>query len=86
VGIVSRIFRLSIDLETLTDELFAFVMDPRSTRYQRRVVKELRALAPGVIPVMEMMILDGVEERRYVRDYVTAVLGGDADQDVFYVT
>jgi hypothetical protein len=83
---VSRIFRLSIDLDTLTDELFAFVMDPRSTRYQRRVVKELRALAPGVIPVMEMMILDGVEERRYVRDYVTAVLGGDADQDVFYVT
>ena len=86
MGTVSRIFRLSIDLETLTDELFAFVMDPRSTRYQRRVVKELRALAPGVIPVMEMMILDGVEERRYVRDYVTAVLGGDADQDVFYVT
>ena len=86
LGSVPRIFRLSIDLETLTDELFAFVMDPRSTRYQRRVVKELRALAPGVIPVMEMMILDGVEERRYVRDYVTAVLGGDADQDVFYVT
>jgi hypothetical protein len=83
---VSRIFRLSIDLETLTDELFAFVMDPRSTRYQRRVVKELRALAPGVIPVMEMMILDGVEERRHVRDYVAAVLGGGADQDVHYVT
>ena len=34
---MSRIFRLSIDHETLTDELFAFVMDPRSTRYQRRV-------------------------------------------------
>jgi hypothetical protein len=83
---VSRIFRLSIDLETLTDELFAFVMDPRSSRYQRRVVKELRALAPGVIPVMEMMILDGVDERRYVRDYVDAVLGGGEDADVFYVT
>jgi hypothetical protein len=83
---MARIFRLSIDLDTLTDELFAFVMDPRSTRYQRRVVKELRVLAPGVIPVMEMMILDGVEERRYVQDYVAAVLGDDADQDVFYVT
>jgi hypothetical protein len=83
---MSRIFRLSIDQETLTDELYAFVMDPRSTRYQRRVVKELRALAPGVIPVMEMMILDGVEERRHVRDYVAAVLGGNADQDVYYVT
>jgi hypothetical protein len=80
------IFRLAIDEETLTDELFDFVQDPRSTRYQRQVVKELRALAPGVIPVMEMMILDGVEERRHVREYVAAVLGGGADADVYYVT
>ena len=79
-------FRLSIDEETLTDELFAFVMDPRSTRYQRRVVKELRALAPGVIPVMEMMIIDGVDERRHVREYVAAVIGGNEDQDVYYAT
>jgi hypothetical protein len=80
------IFRLAFDEETLTDELFDFVQDPRSTRYQRQVVKELRALAPGVIPVMEMMILDGVEERRHVREYVAAVLGGGADADVYYVT
>jgi hypothetical protein len=83
---MSRIFRLAIDEETLTDELYAFVMDPRSTRYQRQVVKELRALAPGVIPVMEMMIIDGVEERRHVREYVSAVIGDGADRDVFYVT
>jgi hypothetical protein len=83
---MSRIFRLAIDEDTLTDELFAFVMDPRSTRYQRRVITELRALAPGMIPVMEMMILDGVEERRHVRDYVSAVLGDDVDRDVYYAT
>ena len=83
---MARLFRLAIDQETLTDELFAFVTDPRSTRTERQVVKELRALAPGVIPVMEMMILDGVEERRHVHDYVTAVLGDGADPDVFYVT
>jgi hypothetical protein len=83
---VSRIFRLAIDEDTLTDELFAFVIDPRSTRYQRRVVKELRAIAPGMIPVMEMMILDGVEERRHVREYVSAVLGDGADPDVYYAT
>ena len=35
---------------------------------------------------MEMMILDGVEERRHVREYVGAVLGGGDDPDVFYVT
>jgi len=80
------IFRLAIDEETLTDELFDFVRDPRSTRYQRQVVKELRALAPGVIPVMEMMILDGVEERRHIREYVAAVLGAGEDRDVYYVT
>jgi hypothetical protein len=83
---VSRIFRLAIDEDTLTDELFAFVVDPRSTRYQRRVVKELRAIAPGMIPVMEMMILDGVVERRHVREYVHAVLGDHEDPDVFYAT
>jgi hypothetical protein len=83
---MSRIFRLSIDEETLTDELFAFVVDPRSTRYQRRVVKELKAIAPGMIPVMEMMILDGVQERRHVHDYVHAVLGDGVDHDVYYAT
>jgi hypothetical protein len=83
---MSRIFRLTIDQETLTDELFAFVRDPRSTRYQRQVVKELSALAPGMIPVMEMMILDGVQERHYVREYVSAVIGDGDDPDVFYAT
>ena len=83
---MSPTFRLSFDEDVLTDELFAFVCDPRSTRYQRTVVKELRALAPGVIPVMEMMILDGVEERHHVREYVAAVIGGGADSDVFYAT
>jgi len=83
---MSRIFRLSIDEETLTDELFEFVCDPRGTRTERRVIRELRAIAPGMIPVMEMMILDGVQERRHVRDYVQAVVGQGADGDVFYAT
>ena len=83
---MSPTFRLSFDEDVLTDELFAFVSDPRSTRYQRTVVKELRALAPGVIPVMEMMILDGVDERRHVAEYVRAVIGDGADQDVYYAT
>ena len=43
-------------------------------------------LAPGMIPVMEMMILDGVEERQHVREYVSAVLGDGADPDVYYAT
>jgi hypothetical protein len=50
------------------------------------VVTELKAIAPGMIPVMEMMILDGVQERRHVYEYVHAVVGDDADRDVFYAT
>ena len=50
------------------------------------MVTELKVIAPGMIPVMEMMIMDGVEERRYVREYVNAVLGDDVDQDVYYAT
>ena len=83
---MARIFRLAIDEDTLTDELFEFVVDPRSTRYERRVVKELRAIAPGMIPVMEMMILDGVQDRRHVFDYVHAILGADVDADAYYAT
>ena len=30
---------------------------------------------------MEMMILDGVDERHYVREYVAAVIGGGEDRD-----
>ena len=83
---MANAFRLSFDQEALTDELYAFVTDPRSTRYARPIVRQLRAFAPGVIPVMEMMILDGVEERRHVHDYVVAVFGDGADPEVFYVT
>jgi hypothetical protein len=39
-----------------------------------------------MIPVMEMMILDGVQERRHVREYVHAVVGDGADGDVYYAT
>ncbi len=83
---MSQIFKLSVDEEKLTDELFEFVRDPRSTRYQRDVVSALRRVAPGVIPVMELMILDGVEERHHVREYVSAVMGEGADPDVFHLT
>ena len=87
---MSRIFRLSIDEETLTDELFAFVVDPRSTRYQRfawsrRAEGDRRR---RMIPVMEMMITAiGVEERRYVRRVRQRRAGRRrADQDVYYAT
>ena len=83
---MARLFRLEFDPETLTDELFEFVVEPSSERYRRPVVSELKAIAPGIIPVMELMIIDGVDERRHVADYVRAVLGDGVDRDVFYAT
>ena len=47
---MSRMFRLAIDEETLTDELFDFVRDPRSTRYQRQVVKDCARSRPASSP------------------------------------
>ena len=84
---MARIFRLSIDEETLTDELFAFVVDPRSTRYQRRVVTELKVIAPRDDPGDgddDPRRRGGAALRARVRE--RRVLGDGADQDVYYAT
>lgn len=72
---MGRFFHLQVDQEALTDELFAFVTDPRASRNQRPVVGELEDFAPDMIPVLEHMCIDGVDERRYVATYVDAVVG-----------
>ena len=73
---MSRFFRIQADEAALTDALFAFVTDPRSSRNDRPVVRELHDVAPEMIEVSESMILDGVDERRHVADYVHAVVNG----------
>jgi hypothetical protein len=72
---MGRFFRLEVDQEALTDEVFAFVTDPRATRNQRPVVGELQDFVPDMIPVLEHMCIDGVDERRHVATYVDAVVG-----------
>ncbi len=63
--------------EQLTDELFAFITDRSADhRNQRPLVSVLHETLPQVVSVAECMILDGVEERTYVADYVHAVLHG----------
>ncbi|MBV9281082.1 MAG: hypothetical protein JOZ41_13455, partial [Chloroflexi bacterium] len=56
------------------DELFAFVTDPFPTRTQRPVIDELHDVAPEMVDVLESMVIDGVDQRHYVADYVRAVL------------
>ena len=68
-----RFFRLEVDEAALTDAMFEFVTDPRATRNERPVVQELHDYAPEMVEVLENMVLDGVDERRHVADYVRAV-------------
>jgi RNA polymerase sigma factor (sigma-70 family) len=70
-----RLFRLEVDVDGLTDALLAFVVDPGRARRAHPAVLELRAAAPGAVPVLESMVLDGVRERRHVAAFIRAVFG-----------
>jgi hypothetical protein len=71
---MSRFFRIQVDESALTDELFAFVTDPHPSRNDRPVVDELHDVVPEMVDVLESMILDGVDRRHYVADYVRSVV------------
>lgn len=72
----SPFFRLLVDEDGLTDALLEFVTDPRGTRNDLPVIQDLHDLAPGMVPVLEAMVLDGVEAREDVAAYVHASLFG----------
>jgi hypothetical protein len=72
----SPFFRLLVDEDGLTDALLDFVTDPRATRNDRPVIQDLHDLAPGMVPVLEAMVLDGVDARDDVAAYVHASLFG----------
>lgn len=73
---VTPVFRLMVDEAALTNALHAFVTDPRATRNDQPVIQDLHDFAPGMVPVLEAMVLDGVEEWADVAAYVHAVLAG----------
>jgi hypothetical protein len=70
----SPFFRLLVDENGLTDALLDFVIDPHASRNDRPVIQDLHDLAPGMVSVLEAMVLDGVEQRADVAAYVHAVL------------
>jgi len=72
----SPFFRLLVDEDGLTDALLEFVTDPRASRNDRPVIQDLHDLAPGMVPVLEAMVIDGVEQREDVAAYVHASLFG----------
>lgn len=74
----SNIFRLLADEESFTDELFAFVTDNNAdSRNERAIISVLHEVAPQIVSVAECMIIDGVDERHYVEDYIHALLHGE---------
>lgn len=72
---MTTLFRIQVDLDELTDAMFAFVSDPRPTRNNLPVVQELSDLHPESLDVLESMLLDGTEERADVAAYVETVFG-----------
>ena len=75
---MSNLFQLLADEDNLVTELFAFVTDPSaSSRNERAIVSVLHEIAPQVVSVAECMVLDGVDERHYVAEYVHAMLHGE---------
>ena len=72
---VNPFLRFDVDLEMLTDAMWAFVTDPRPSRNERPVVKALDDIHPESVDVLESMLLDGTEEREDVAAYVAAVFG-----------
>lgn len=74
---MGNIFKLLADQDKLTDELFAFITDhDADRRNERAIASVLHEVAPQMVSVAECMIIDGVDERHYVADYVNAVLNG----------
>jgi len=77
----SPFFRLLVDEDGLTEALLDFVTDPRASRNDRPVIQDLHDLAPGMVPILEAMVIDGVEDRTDVAAYVHASLFGLAPAD-----
>lgn len=69
-----RFFRIHVNEDELTDELFAFVTDPLPSRTDRQVIDELHDFMPDMVDVLEHMVIDGVDQRHYVEEYVRAVV------------
>ncbi len=75
---MTNIFQALADEEKLTDELFAFITDEEADhRNERAIISILHEVVPQMVSVAECMIIDGVDERHYVADYVHAVLSGE---------
>ena len=66
-------FRLVADHDQLTDAMYEFVTDPSPTRNDRPIIQELSDINHDLVDVLEMMVIDGTEDRGDVAGFVSAV-------------
>jgi hypothetical protein len=72
---MTQFFRIEVNEEALTDALFEFVTDPSaSNRNELPVISVVHEMMPDMVSVLECMVIDGVDQRQYVADYVHAVV------------
>jgi hypothetical protein len=72
---MTSFFRLQVDLDELTDAMYAFVTDPSPTRNDRPVIQELGDINHDLVDLLECMVLDGTEDREDVAAFVEVVFG-----------
>jgi hypothetical protein len=72
---MTSFFRLQVDLDDLTDAMYAFVTDPDPSRNERPVILELNDINHDLVDVLECMVLDGTDNRQDVADFVEVVFG-----------
>jgi hypothetical protein len=70
---MGRFFQIRVDTVALTDEAYAFVIDPTPKRNERPFIQELHDIYPEMVDVLECMVIDGTEERNDVAEYVETV-------------
>jgi hypothetical protein len=72
---MTQFFRIEVNEEALTDALFEFVTDPSAAnRNELPVISVVHEMMPDMVSVLECMVIDGVDQRQYVADYVHAVV------------
>ncbi len=67
------------DEEAFTTALFQFVTEPTPARNHMPVIEELHEFAPEMVPVLEHMVIDGVQDRECIAEYVRAAFGYSTD-------
>lgn len=72
---MTSFFRLQVDLDDLTDAMYAFVTDPQPSRNDRQVIQELNDINHDLVDMLECMVLDGTDDRQDVEDFVHTVFG-----------